>query len=64
MQIEKDRAAILEVDIAARKYRVYASGIRNPNGLVIEPVTKKLWTVVNERDEIGSAWGGSLSDWS
>ena len=54
MQIEKDRAAILEVDIAARKYRVYASGIRNPNGLVIEPITKKLWTVVNERDEIGS----------
>jgi glucose/arabinose dehydrogenase len=54
MDIEKDRAAILEVDIQSKTYRVYASGLRNPNGLAWELETKKLWTVVNERDEIGS----------
>lgn len=51
---EKDRAAILEVDPAARSYRVFASGLRNPNGLAWVPETRVLWTVVNERDEIGS----------
>ena len=50
---ETDRAAILEVDPAARRYRVFASGLRNPNGLAWEPATGALWTVVNERDEIG-----------
>lgn len=54
MDIEKDRAAILEVDIQAKTYRIYASGLRNPNGLAWESETKQLWTVVNERDEIGS----------
>lgn len=54
MDIEKDRAAILEVDIQAKTYRTYASGLRNPNGLAWESETKQLWTVVNERDEIGS----------
>ena len=54
MTIEKDRAAILEVDIQSKTYRIYASGLRNPNGLAWESVTKQLWTVVNERDEIGS----------
>lgn len=54
MDIEKDRAAILEVDIHAKTYRTYASGLRNPNGLAWESKTKQLWTVVNERDEIGS----------
>jgi glucose/arabinose dehydrogenase len=51
---EKDRACILEVDPHARSYRVFASGLRNPNGLVWEPVTGALWTSVNERDELGS----------
>jgi len=54
IDIEKDRAAILEVDIQAKNYRTYASGLRNPNGLAWESETKQLWTVVNERDEIGS----------
>lgn len=54
MDIEEGRAAIWEVDIESGHHRIYASGIRNPNGLVWEPETKKLWTVVNERDEIGS----------
>ncbi len=51
---EVDRAAILEVDPAAGRYRVFASGLRNPNGLAWQPQTGALWTVVNERDELGS----------
>ncbi len=51
---ETDRAAILEIDAATGARRVYASGLRNPNGLVWEPATGALWTVVNERDELGS----------
>jgi len=54
MDVEKDRAAILEVDPATKHYRVFASGLRNPNGLAWEPQSGKLWTAVNERDEIGS----------
>jgi glucose/arabinose dehydrogenase len=50
----RDRAAILEVDLATRRSRVYASGLRNPNGLGWQPQTGALWTVVNERDELGS----------
>jgi glucose/arabinose dehydrogenase len=53
MAIEKDRATILELDLASGKSRVYASGLRNANGMAIEPSTGVLWTVVNERDEIG-----------
>jgi hypothetical protein len=51
---EVDRAAILEIDAKTGARTVYASGLRNANGLVWEPVTGKLWTVVNERDELGS----------
>jgi glucose/arabinose dehydrogenase len=54
MEAEKDRAAILEVDPLARTYRVFAAGLRNPNGLAWEPTTGAFWTVVNERDELGS----------
>jgi glucose/arabinose dehydrogenase len=54
MQAEAGRAAIWEVDIASGRHRVLASGLRNPNGLGWEPQTGALWTVVNERDEIGS----------
>jgi glucose/arabinose dehydrogenase len=54
MAEETNRAAILAVDIATGATRVFASGIRNPNGLAWEPVTGALWTAVNERDEIGS----------
>jgi glucose/arabinose dehydrogenase len=52
MDEEVARAAILEVDPAARSWRVFASGLRNPNGLGWRGDT--LWTVVNERDELGS----------
>jgi glucose/arabinose dehydrogenase len=54
MAAEENRAAILEVDIASRSSRVFASGLRNPNGLGWNPQTGVLWTVVNERDELGS----------
>lgn len=51
---EEGRAAIWEVDRATGNHRIFASGIRNPNGLAWEPSSGALWTAVNERDEIGS----------
>jgi glucose/arabinose dehydrogenase len=51
---EENRAAILEVDPSSGMTKLYASGLRNPNGLAFEPQTGELWTVVNERDELGS----------
>lgn len=51
---EKGRAAIWEVDPASGKQRLFASGLRNPNGMAWEPHSGQLWTAVNERDEIGS----------
>ncbi|MBA5979199.1 sorbosone dehydrogenase family protein [Pseudomonas sp. MD195_PC81_125] len=51
---EEGRAAIWEVGRATGNHRIFASGIRNPNGLAWEPTTGALWTAVNERDEIGS----------
>ena len=53
MDKEERRAAILEIDAVTGETRVFASGLRNPNGLDWEPDTGVLWTVVNERDEIG-----------
>ncbi|HEY3177757.1 MAG TPA: sorbosone dehydrogenase family protein [Casimicrobiaceae bacterium] len=51
---EEERAAIWEVDAKTGAHRVFASGLRNPNGLAFEPRTRTLWTAVNERDELGS----------
>jgi glucose/arabinose dehydrogenase len=51
---ETNRAAVLEVDIAAKKTRLFASGLRNPNGITWNPESGALWVAVNERDEIGS----------
>ena len=53
MEAEKNRAAIWEVDRATGRWRIFASGLRNPNGLTFEPESGALWTVVNERDELG-----------
>ncbi len=53
MEAEKERAAVWEIDRASGAHRLYATGLRNPNGLSFEPVTHKLWVVVNERDELG-----------
>ncbi|WLH88900.1 sorbosone dehydrogenase family protein [Pseudomonas sp. FP453] len=54
LQAEEGRAAIWEVDRASGQHRIFASGLRNPNGMAWEPQSGKLWTAVNERDEIGS----------
>ncbi|MEB0227545.1 PQQ-dependent sugar dehydrogenase [Pseudomonas sp. 10S4] len=51
---EEGRAAIWEVDRATGNHRIFASGLRNPNGMDWEPNSGALWTSVNERDEIGS----------
>ena len=53
IEAEKNRAAIWEVDRASGRWRIFASGLRNPNGLTFEPESGALWTVVNERDELG-----------
>ncbi|MFG1424916.1 PQQ-dependent sugar dehydrogenase [Roseixanthobacter glucoisosaccharinicivorans] len=53
IEAEKNRADILEVDRATGQWRIFASGLRNPNGLSFEPQTGALWAVVNERDELG-----------
>lgn len=54
MDKEAGRAAIWEVDPKSGSHRIFASGLRNPNGLGWEPYSGALWTVVNERDELGS----------
>jgi glucose/arabinose dehydrogenase len=54
MPAEEGRAAIWEVDTKSGRHRVLAWGLRNPNGLGWEPHSRVLWTVVNERDELGS----------
>lgn len=53
LEAEKGRAAIWQVDRVTGASKVFASGLRNPNGLNIHPETGALWTVVNERDELG-----------
>ncbi|HEU5468509.1 MAG TPA: sorbosone dehydrogenase family protein [Steroidobacteraceae bacterium] len=53
MSHETERAAILAIDVDTGEREIYASGLRNPNGLVWEPESGMLWTVVNERDAIG-----------
>ena len=53
IEAEKDRAAVLEVDRASGKTRVFASGLRNPNGPSWQPQSGELWVAVNERDELG-----------
>ena len=47
------RAAVTICDLDGKNARPYATGLRNPVGLAIEPVTGKVWTSVNERDELG-----------
>jgi glucose/arabinose dehydrogenase len=54
MAKEEGRAAIWEIDARTGKHRIFASGLRNPVGMAWAPETGVLWTVVNERDELGS----------
>jgi len=51
---EEGRAAVWEIDPSSGQHRIYAYGLRNPNGLAWVADTGKLWAVVNERDELGS----------
>lgn len=51
---EEGRAAIHEIDLPTGSKRLFASGLRNPVDMAIEPQSGALWTVVNERDELGS----------
>src|SRR5690625_4082534 len=53
MTAEVDRALIWEIDDNPGTHRPYATGLRNPTALTIQPETDQLWVVVNERDEIG-----------
>ena len=54
MEVEEGRAAIHEYDLESGKSRLYATGLRNPNGLDFSPWNGELWTTVNERDMLGS----------
>ena len=53
MEAEEDRAMIWQIDAQTGMHRPYATGLRNPTALTIQPDTGQLWAVVNERDEIG-----------
>lgn len=53
MEAEKGRAAIWQIDRATGASRLFATGLRNPNGLIFHPETGVLWAVINERDELG-----------
>ena len=50
---DERRAAIIEINPDGSGMRIFASGLRNPNGMDWEPMTGALWTAVNERDELG-----------
>jgi glucose/arabinose dehydrogenase len=53
MAVEEGRACIYELEIDSGMCRIFAGGLRNPVGLAWEPVSGRLWTVVNERDGLG-----------
>ncbi len=53
LDVEKGRAAIWELNLKTGSPRQFAQGLRNPNGMDINPATGELWTVVNERDQLG-----------
>jgi len=54
MDAEVDRARVWQIDSQTGAHKPYATGLRNPSALAIQPGTGQLWTAVNERDEIGS----------
>lgn len=53
MEAEVDRAMVWQVNAETGAYKPYATGLRNPTAMAIQPETGQLWTVVNERDELG-----------
>ena len=54
MEAEVDRAMVWQINAETGAYKPYATGLRNPTALAIQPETGQLWTVVNERDELGA----------
>jgi glucose/arabinose dehydrogenase len=54
MAAEEGRAAVMRIERASGQTQVFATGLRNPNGLAWEPGSGRLWVAVNERDELGS----------
>ncbi|MBX7528252.1 PQQ-dependent sugar dehydrogenase [Qipengyuania vesicularis] len=54
MEAEEGRALIWEIDLSSGSRRQFAGGLRNANGLDINPWSGELWTTVNERDMLGS----------
>ncbi|MBC3256559.1 sorbosone dehydrogenase family protein [Pseudomonas paralactis] len=53
MEVEIDRAMVWQIEAATGAHKPYATGLRNPTALTIQPGSGQLWTVVNERDELG-----------
>ncbi len=53
MAVEEGRAMIWQIYAATGAARPYATGLRNPTALAVQPGTGRLWAVVNERDELG-----------
>ena len=53
MDAEVDRAMVWEIDVETGHYKPYATGLRNPSALAVQPGTGQLWAAVNERDEMG-----------
>ncbi len=53
MEAEVDRALVWQIDAESGAYKPYATGLRNPTALAIQPGSGQLWAVVNERDELG-----------
>jgi glucose/arabinose dehydrogenase len=53
MDAEVNRAQVWQIDAQTGAYKPYATGLRNPTALAIQPGTGVLWAVVNERDELG-----------
>ncbi|KTT26835.1 sorbosone dehydrogenase [Pseudomonas oryzihabitans] len=53
MDVEVDRAVIWQIDAQSGAHKNYATGVRNPTALAMQPDSGQLWAVANERDEIG-----------
>lgn len=53
LDVETDRAMVWQIDVQSGAHKPYATGLRNPTALAIQPGSGQLWAVVNERDEIG-----------
>jgi glucose/arabinose dehydrogenase len=50
---EELRANVLSFDPDGGNMKIVATGLRNCQGLTIQPASGQLWCAVNERDEIG-----------